>query len=102
MMMYGRGEVNIHVFRKNLSDIYLQSQLRIFIDVIISLSITTCFGPYGPSSGEFNYYLKHLRESHHYPTGSVVHEFVTYYIEGKHVVIYNGITYQHFSVISLS
>jgi hypothetical protein len=39
------------VTRKNLSDIYLQSQLRIFIDVIISLSITTCFGPYGPSSG---------------------------------------------------
>jgi hypothetical protein len=40
--------------RKNLSDIYLQLQLRIFIDVIISLSITTCFGPYGPSSGEYN------------------------------------------------
>jgi hypothetical protein len=25
-----------------------------FIDVIISLRITTCFGPYGPSSGEYN------------------------------------------------
>jgi hypothetical protein len=42
---------------KNLSDIYLQSQLRNFIDVIISLCITTCFGPYGPSSGEYNYYV---------------------------------------------
>jgi hypothetical protein len=80
---------------KNLSDIHLQSQLRNFIDVIISLCITTCFGPYGPSSGEYNYYLKHLRESHRYPNGSVVHKFVTYYKKGKYVVIYNGITSQH-------
>jgi hypothetical protein len=72
---------------KNLSDIYLQSQLRVFfIDVIISLCITTCFGPYGPSSGEYNIlflFLKHLRESHRYHNGSVVHKFVSYYIEGK-------------------
>jgi hypothetical protein len=80
---------------KNLSDIYLQSQLRSFIDVIISLSITTCFGPYGPSSGECNYYLKHLRESQHYPNGSVVHKFVTYYIEGKVCSYLQWITYQH-------
>jgi hypothetical protein len=33
-----------------------------FTDVVISLCITTCFGPYGPSSGEYNYYLKHLRD----------------------------------------
>jgi hypothetical protein len=46
--------------RKNLSDIYPQSQLRNFIDVIISLCITTCFGSYGPSSGEYNYYFKTL------------------------------------------
>jgi hypothetical protein len=76
-----------HSRRKNLSDIYLQSQLRIFIDVIISLSITTCFGPYGPSSGEYNYQWKHLRESHHYgPLGP------------KHVVILRDITSIKFSV----
>jgi hypothetical protein len=53
-----------------------------FIDVIISLYITTCFGPYGPSSCEYsyNYYLKHLRENHRYHNGSVVHKFVSYYI----------------------
>jgi hypothetical protein len=57
---------NVH--DKNLSDIYMQSQLRVFvdviispcittcsfIDVIISPCITTCFGPYGPYSGEYN------------------------------------------------
>jgi hypothetical protein len=49
------GNNEIDDTRKNLSDIYLQSQLRVFfIDVIISLSITTCFGPYGPSSSEYN------------------------------------------------
>jgi hypothetical protein len=78
---------NLKVHVRILQTYNLQSQLRIFIDVIISLSITTCFGPYGPSSSEYNYYLKHLRESYHYPNGSVVHKFVTYYIEGKYVVI---------------
>jgi hypothetical protein len=39
--------------------------------------------------------LKHLRESHRYPNGSVVHKFVSYYIEGKYVVILQWITYQH-------
>jgi hypothetical protein len=65
------------------SDIYPQSQLRSFIDVIISLCIATCFGPYGPSSGEYSYYLKKLREDHCYHNGSVVHKFVSYYIEGS-------------------
>jgi hypothetical protein len=58
-------------------------------------AITTCFDPYRPSSGEYNYYLKHLRENHRYHNASVVHKFVSYYIEGKYVVILQWITYQH-------
>jgi hypothetical protein len=53
----------MHIYtRENLSDIYPQSQLRNFIEVIISLCITTCFGPYRPSSGEYNYYFKNIFE----------------------------------------
>jgi hypothetical protein len=54
---------NVH--DKNLSDIYLQSQLPVFIGVIISPCITTCFGPNGPSSCEHNisfYFLKDLEK----------------------------------------
>jgi hypothetical protein len=56
-LLFGiKRNININFF-KNLSDIrvYPQSQLRNLIDVIISLCITTCFGPYAPSSGEYNY-----------------------------------------------
>jgi hypothetical protein len=38
----------------SLSDIHLQLQLRVFIDVLFSY-FTTCFGPTGPSSGEPQY-----------------------------------------------
>jgi hypothetical protein len=93
---------NVH--DKNLSDIYLQSQLRFFyIDVIISPCITTCFGPYGPSSGEYNIlflFLNHVRESHRYHNGSVVHKFVSYYIEGKYE-LFTMDYLSTFSVISL-
>jgi hypothetical protein len=49
----------------------------------------------------FILFLKHLRESHRYHNGSVVHKFVSYYIEGK----YELFTMDYlpiFSVISLS
>jgi hypothetical protein len=81
--------------RKNLSDIYPQSQLRNFIDVIISLCTTTCFGPYGLSSGEYNYYFKTSSRKPSLSQLIVVHKFVPYYIEGKYVVILEWITYQH-------
>jgi hypothetical protein len=38
-----------------LLNIHLQSQLRVFIDVFFSL--TTCFGPFRPSSGESQYII---------------------------------------------
>jgi hypothetical protein len=47
--------------------IYPQSQLRILLILaIICFSITTCFGPYGPSSGEHNYHFIH----------SFIHSFI--------------------------
>jgi hypothetical protein len=61
-----------------------------FIDVIISLCITTCFGPYGPSSGEYNIlflFLKQLRESHRYHNGSVVHKD-SYHISSWSLCLY--------------
>jgi hypothetical protein len=39
--------------------IYLQSQLRLLL-LYFSL-FTTCFGPYGPSSGEIQYHLHFLK-----------------------------------------
>jgi hypothetical protein len=53
-----------------------------FIDVIISVCITTCFGPYGPSSGEYNYHLKHLRESHRY-NNNIIYIYIMYIISNK-------------------
>jgi hypothetical protein len=44
----------IALVTKNLSDINLQSQLRALLLMLSSLRITTCFGLYGPSSGEYN------------------------------------------------
>jgi hypothetical protein len=48
-----RGRVQL-VYTKEFSGIYQQSQLMFLIGVIIYHCITTCFGPYGPSSGEYN------------------------------------------------
>jgi hypothetical protein len=72
-------------------------------DVIIALCITTCFGPYGPSSSEYNIlilFLNIFEKGYRYPNGSVVHKFVSYYMEGKYEVFYNGFSYQHISVIA--
>jgi hypothetical protein len=46
---YKKPYINI-----SLSDIHLQSQLSVFIDVLFSY-FTTCFGSTGPSSGESQY-----------------------------------------------
>jgi hypothetical protein len=73
--------------RKNLSDIYPQSQLRILL-MLLYLSVSQhVSAPMGhPQVNTINY-LKHLRESHRYHNGSIVHKFVSYYIEGKYIVI---------------
>jgi hypothetical protein len=57
-----------------LSNIHLQSQLRVFIDVFFTISLTTCFGPFGPSSGESQYILfSHtFPENYRYLNESVV------------------------------
>jgi hypothetical protein len=60
-----------------LLNIHLQSQLRVFIDVFFTISLTICFSPFGPSSGESQYIIfSHTSpENYRYLNGSVVSNF---------------------------
>jgi hypothetical protein len=71
-----------------LLNIHLQSQLRVFIDVFFSL--TTCFGPFGPSSGESQYIIFIFIFSHTSPeNGSVEVAIVFWRCVTKYKYKYN-------------